>query len=77
MLKVNEYFDGKVKESSDLQIKLLDVINALFIDVNPIPIKIALREMGYKVGELRAPLCDMEDAKLDKLKMAMQKHSLL
>jgi 4-hydroxy-tetrahydrodipicolinate synthase len=71
------YFDGKVKESSDLQIKLLDLINNLFIDVNPIPVKMALREMGFKVGELRLPLTDMEDAKLAKLKASMKSHGIL
>ncbi|WP_110956152.1 4-hydroxy-tetrahydrodipicolinate synthase [Anaerosinus massiliensis] len=70
------YFNGKVKESSELQIKLLDLICNLFIDVNPIPVKIALREMGYKVGELRLPLTDMEDAKLIKLKASMKAHGL-
>ncbi|MBP2632501.1 MAG: dapA3 [Firmicutes bacterium] len=71
------YFDGKVKESSDLQIKLLDLINNLFIDVNPIPVKMALREMGFKVGELRLPLTDMEDAKLVKLKASMKSHGVI
>lgn len=71
------YFDGKVQESSALQLKLLDLINLLFVDVNPIPVKMAMREMGFKVGELRMPLCDMEEAKLAKLKAAMKKHGLL
>jgi 4-hydroxy-tetrahydrodipicolinate synthase len=71
------YFDGKVKESSDLQIKLLDLINNLFIDVNPIPVKMALRELGFKVGELRLPLTDMEDAKFAKLKASMKSHGVI
>lgn len=71
------YFDGKVKESSDLQIKLLDLINNLFIDVNPIPVKMALREMGFKVGGLRLPLTDMEDSKLGKLKASMKSHGVI
>jgi 4-hydroxy-tetrahydrodipicolinate synthase len=71
------YFDGKVQESAKLQIELLDLINLLFVDVNPIPVKMALREMGYKVGDLRMPLCDMEDAKFERLKSAMKKHGLI
>jgi 4-hydroxy-tetrahydrodipicolinate synthase len=71
------YFDGKVKESSDLQIKLLDLINNLFIDVNPIPVKMALREMGFKVGGLRLPLTDMEDSKLGNLKASMKSHGVI
>ncbi len=71
------YFNGKVKESTALQLALLDLINLLFIDVNPIPVKMALREMGFNVGELRMPLCDMEDEKLAKLKASMKAHGLL
>jgi len=71
------YLNGKVKESAALQLALLDLINLLFIDVNPIPVKMALREMGFNVGELRMPLCDMEDEKLAKLKASMKAHGLL
>lgn len=71
------YLDGKVKESADLQIKLLDLIEALFYEVNPIPVKTAMRLMGYEVGELRLPLCDMEVQNLEKLKKVMAKHGLI
>ena len=57
------YFDGKVKESAELQIKLLTLINTLFIEVNPIPVKTALGLMGYKVGDLRMPLCEMAEGR--------------
>lgn len=71
------YFDGKVKESEALQIKLSDLIDALFIEVNPIPVKTALRLMDYQVGELRMPLSEMEQGSLDKLKIALAKHKLI
>ena len=71
------YFDGKVEESAKLQIEYLDLIEALFIEVNPIPVKTAVRLMGFAAGPLRMPLCDMEDAHLAVLKAAMQRHNLL
>jgi 4-hydroxy-tetrahydrodipicolinate synthase len=71
------YFDGNVKESAQLQLKYIDLIDALFSEVNPIPVKTALREMGFNVGNLRLPLCDMEEGNLAKLKASMKKHNLI
>lgn len=71
------YFDGKVKESAELQIKLLTLINTLFIEVNPIPVKTALGLMGYKVGDLRMPLCEMVEGNLAKLKEVLSTHKLI
>lgn len=65
------YFDGKVDASRDLQLKMLDLINKLFIEVNPVPIKTALNLMGYAAGNLRMPLVDMEPSNLETLKKAM------
>ncbi len=48
------YFDGKVKESAALQIQLLGLINALFCDVNPIPVKHAVNLMGWDAGICRS-----------------------
>lgn len=55
------YFEGKVKESAELQLKLLPVINNLFSEVNPIPVKKAMNLMGCGVGPLRLPLTEMEE----------------
>lgn len=71
------FFDGKITESMKLQVELADLINNLFIEVNPIPVKVALRLMGYNVGHLRMPLSEMDDANLAKLKASLQKHGLL
>lgn len=71
------YFDGKVKESAALQLKLLKLINSLFIDVNPIPVKEALNLMGEDVGECRLPLCSMEEAKVNALRSAMTELGLI
>lgn len=58
-----EYFTGNVKEAADLQIKYISLINALFSDVNPIPVKEALNIMGFNAGPCRLPLVPMSDAK--------------
>ena len=52
------------------------LVSALFSDVNPIPVKTALRMMGYDMGELRAPLCDMNPAAEAKLKEVMASYGL-
>ncbi len=54
--------DGKYPEATKLMLQLLPVINALFSDVNPIPVKEALNLMGYEVGECRLPLVSMSDS---------------
>ena len=71
------WFEGKVKESAALQLRLLDLINALFCEVNPIPVKAAMEMCGYCDGELRLPLCEIEDANREKLRRIMQKHGIL
>jgi 4-hydroxy-tetrahydrodipicolinate synthase len=71
------FFDGKVEEAAKMQVDVLDLIEALFVEVNPIPVKTALRLMGYDAGPLRLPLCDMEAANLEQLSIIMRKHGLL
>ncbi len=74
---VTLYLEGKVKESSDLQIKLHDLIDSLFTDVNPIPVKTALGLMGYDVGIFRMPLFPMEGKNLDILKQELKNEKLI
>ncbi len=71
------FFDGKVKESAALQLKLLDLVNKLFIEVNPVPVKAAMHMMGYCTNELRLPMCEMEDSNLEKLRSAMKANGLI
>lgn len=71
------YFDGKVKESSALQIKMIPIINAMFMDVNPIPVKQAFNLMGTNVGDCRMPLIPMEAEQIAKLKAIMQNYNLI
>jgi len=63
--------DGDFKRAAALQLKYLDLIGKLFIEVNPIPVKAAMNLMGMDVGELRMPLCDMSPENLEKLKNSM------
>lgn len=68
--------DGDFKTAAELQLKYLDLINALFIEVNPIPVKTAMNLLGFKAGALRMPLCEMEDAHLETLKASMRNAGL-
>ena len=71
------YFDGKVDEASRLQIDLCDLIDALFCEVNPIPVKAAMKLLGWNVGQVRMPLSEIEPAHLEQLKAALKAHGLL
>ena len=71
------YFDGRVEESMKMQLDYADLIDALFIEVNPIPVKTAMRLMGYNAGPLRMPLCDMEPEHIEVLKRTMRRHGLI
>lgn len=69
---VQLYLDGRTKESCDLQLKAIPLVDALFCEVNPIPVKTALNLMGFEAGPLRGPLCEMEEANVEKLVKAMK-----
>lgn len=71
------YFDGKVKESAALQLKALPVIDGLFCEVNPIPVKKAMNLMGLNAGPLRRPLTEMEEEHAAKLADAMKAFGIL
>ncbi len=69
--------DGNFAESARLQLELLDLIDALFIEVNPIPVKTAMALLGYCIPEIRLPLCEMEEKNLAVLRAALYRHGLL
>lgn len=69
--------NGDYNKALKLQLKYLSVINALFCEVNPIPVKTALNLMGFDVGPLRMPLCEMEDTNLNKLRSELEKAGLI
>lgn len=72
-----KYFEGDVKGSRELQLKYLSLIDCLFTEVNPIPVKKALNLMGMEVGGLRMPLTEMTPENTKKLEMEMKKVGLL
>ncbi|UWP61190.1 4-hydroxy-tetrahydrodipicolinate synthase [Ruminococcus gauvreauii] len=71
------YFQGNSEESDNLQLKYLELIEALFLDVNPIPVKQAMRAMGYDVGHCRLPLCDMDSTMAEKMFTVLYRYGLL
>ncbi len=71
-----KYLSGDVEGSRALQLKMLNLINNLFIEVNPVPIKTAMNLLGYNTGNLRMPLCDMEEKNLEILKKSLTDYGL-
>lgn len=68
------YLEGKVEESRKLQLKMKPLIDALFVEVNPIPVKTAMNLLGYNVGKLRLPLTAMSDKNLELLKTRLTEY---
>lgn len=71
------FFDGNTKDSLALQLKLTPLISALFSELNPIPVKYALNQMGFNAGDCRMPLSEIETVHAALLKSEMQKAGLL
>lgn len=69
--------DNDFAKATEMQIKYLDLINALFIEVNPIPVKEALNMTGWNVGPCRLPLCEMTEEHKSALRAALAKHGLI
>lgn len=72
-----EFFNGNLKRSLELQLKYLSLINALFIENNPIPVKKAMNLMGMEVGQVRLPLVDMSESNEAILRDELSKHGLI
>ena len=68
---------GDYQKAAAMQIRDMDLIDALFCEVNPIPVKTAMNLMGMDVGPLRLPLCEMEEGNLARLKTALTAANLL
>lgn len=71
------YFAGDVKRSCELQLAAIPLVNALFCEVNPIPVKAALNLMGKEAGPLRMPLTQMEPENQERLLKAMKEYGIL
>lgn len=69
---VMDYLNGDLEKAREMQLKALPLIDALFSEVNPIPVKKAMSFMGWEAGSLRAPLSEMEDAHAEVLRQAMK-----
>ena len=72
-----KYLDGDAKGSCKMQLEAMELCNALFYEVNPIPVKAALNLMGKGAGSLRMPLTDMEPANVARLEKAMKNYGIL
>ncbi len=71
------YLEGKVKEAAELQLKAIPLCDALFCEVNPIPVKMALKLQGRDLGVLRMPLTEMEPEHAAVLEEEMKKFGIL
>ena len=69
---VMNYLEGRQQEALKMQWKAIPMVDALFCEVNPIPVKAAMNLMGWQVGSLRAPLSEMEPENVKRLAKAMQ-----
>ena len=72
-----KYLAGDTKGALSLQLEYLELIDALFCEVNPIPVKTALNMMGQNVGSLRMPLCEMTEENEEKLRNVLKKYKLI
>ena len=72
----DKFFAGDVAGAARMQCDMLDLINALFCEVNPIPAKAAMAAMGFCENYLRPPLTPMEDANFQRLLAAMRRHGV-
>lgn len=74
---VQKYFDGDVKDATRMQLDVIDLTDALFVEVNPIPTKYALNLMGFDFGVPRLPLIELSDKNKELMKNVMKKHNLI
>lgn len=74
---VYKFLEGDIKAAAKLQLDMIELCDALFCEVNPIPVKTALGLLGWNTGNLRLPLTPMEEKNLEFLKNAMKNYGLL
>jgi 4-hydroxy-tetrahydrodipicolinate synthase len=71
------YLDGDTEKARGMQLQMNPLVGALFCEVSPIPVKTALRLMGYDMGGFRLPLTDMEPENLERLKAELTAFGLI
>ena len=74
---IDEFNKGNVKKAQEIHRRLLPLIEAIFVETNPIPVKTAMGLLGMCEPEMRLPLCSMSDENLEKLKKALRDYGLL
>lgn len=74
---INYFFENDLENAKKIQLDSINIINALFCEVNPIPVKFALNQMGYNFGKPRLPLTELSDKNKDKLIKAMKDYNLI
>lgn len=74
---IHNFFSGNINEATRVQLESIELINALFCEVNPIPVKTAINMLGYNYGIPRLPLIEMSDSNKVVLKNAMLKYGLI
>lgn len=72
-----DFINGNTEKALDMQLKLLPLVNALFCEVNPIPVKAAMHAMGFGENSLRLPLTEMEEKNEEKLLALMREQGLI
>ena len=73
---VMDYLEGRQEQARAAAVKYLALMNGLFMEVNPIPVKTALNLMGKEAGPFRLPLCEMSEANEARLRELMEKAGL-
>ena len=74
---VMEFLNGNLAKAARLQLEAIDLIDSLFCEVNPIPVKTAMNLLGKEVGPTRMPLCEMEPKNLERLTKSLKDYGLL
>ena len=74
---VQNFFDGKIKEATEMQLKAIDLVGSLFCEVNPIPVKEALNMMGYNYGIPRLPLVKLSEKGSERLNKSLKDFGLI
>ncbi len=74
---IKNYFNGNVEEATKMQLDVIDLVDALFVEVNPIPAKYALNLMGFDFGIPRLPLIELSESNKVLMETVMKKHQLL
>ncbi|MBQ7960944.1 MAG: 4-hydroxy-tetrahydrodipicolinate synthase, partial [Clostridia bacterium] len=67
----NDFENGNLKLAQEKFLAMLDCMSAMFFEVNPIPVKTAMNILGFDVGKLRLPLCEMEEKNVERLKKSL------